>query len=175
MKLSFIYLILIECAFALAACQSPTINSSESIVKEPPPSGDTVGYYEKKIFANGTLKSSIHYKKGVRNGVSEGWYENGQKASREIYQNGNLKSFSYWLPNGKRSGEGVVNKISITTQIEPESKDSVFISNLWGPIKYWNAKGVLEYQISPKDSSIFETTRWDSTGKIISQKVDTIN
>jgi|AP95_1055475.scaffolds.fasta_scaffold188121_1 antitoxin component YwqK of YwqJK toxin-antitoxin module len=72
---------------------------------------------EKKWFSNDSLAESRHYKKGLKVGVHQSWWENGNKkfvyhfnnngayhgSVRDWYENGNpFKYFNY--KNGKESG-----------------------------------------------------------------------
>lgn len=86
--------------------QGNSVDNLESFI-DPKLSGDDIfnlhltgvqeGYY-----ANGQLASRDHYKQGVRDGLYEMWHENGQQWLRANFKREKLDGVSLvWHPNGK--------------------------------------------------------------------------
>ena len=58
--------------------------------------------WAKLIYPNGQIMILGQFKDGKLNGLSTGWYENGQKRQEESYKDRKLMSAVGWKPNGEK-------------------------------------------------------------------------
>ena len=111
---------------------------------------DKNGTYE-AFFPDGTQKSKVKYKNGVKNGENIRWYKNGQKKFHQFYKNGKLNGKCLlWYKNGQLKSK--VNYVN-------GSKE--------GEFHWWYENGekqLLEYYKNNKMDG--ETTFWYRNGNI---------
>lgn len=135
-----------------------------SKVYAPMPTKEVVEFFH----ANGVLKSRSEHKKGRLNGLSQGWYPNGQLQVEEYFKEGVSHGLKVnWYADGVKKSEAHISEGQLNGIYKRWHQNGILAAEViynkgvpHGKSRAFYPSGYLKAEIELEAGEVFKETRW---------------